>query len=60
MSRKKYVSRTFYIRKEQLSKLQKLSERTKIAMNVLLREAIDYFLSDFDAPTLKKVNEKDD
>jgi hypothetical protein len=57
---KKYVSRTFYIRKEQLSKLQALSNRTKIALNVLLREAIDYFLSDFDAPTLKKVNEKDE
>jgi len=60
MSRKKYVSRTFYIRKEQLSKLQALSKRTKIALNVLLREAIDYFLSDFDTPTLKRVNEKDD
>jgi len=45
--KRRYVQRGFYIEREQIKWLRRISRETKNSMNFLTRDAIDKFINDY-------------
>ena len=45
--KRRYVQRGFYIEREQVKWLRRISRETKNSMNFLVRDAIDKFINDY-------------